>query len=453
MIMILKVRQFLAGLLILWPSSVILREVAPPPRLPSIVVVTVDTLRSDRLSGYGYSLATSPNIDRLMNRGMRFTKARTVEPLTNPAIISMLTSLHPHQHGATRNGVRPREGLISLPKILSVHGYETAAFVGNWTLRDRLSGLAEHFDLYEEVLTRNRWLGLFRSEATAGDLTEQALAWLDRHNRSSGGTPFFLWVHYAEPHAPYHYQKDFAERLGFSKVSGNLRGNRYDTEVAMVDHHIGRLLEGISAVVPPSRTLTVFTADHGESLGEHGNWGHGRHLYDVSLRIPMALTWPGVIGPGQIDASALNIDLPPTLLGLVGLEPATDFGGFDWSPVMVGDETCPTERITFHQAHKGAVRPGGDPRRSRTRGLLEVARILGTYKESLRTKEDKLKLHDLAKDPGEDNSLVPAKAGPSESLQEWLRIVEEGLSRHNQLPVTALDQDSLEKLRSLGYVD
>ncbi len=451
--MTLKLRNLLAGLLLLGPCTVFARETAAPSRFPHVLVVTVDTLRSDRLSGYGYPLDTSPNIDRLMSRGVRFTQARTVEPLTNPALTSMLTSLHPHQHGATRNGVRPREGLASLPKLLSFSGYKTAAFVGNWTLRDRLSGLAEHFDLYEEVLTRNRWFGLFRSEATASDLTDRAIAWLDDHVRSSGGTPFFLWVHYAEPHAPYDYQEEFANRLGFTPGGGNLRCHRYDSEVAMVDHHVGRLLERVSAVAPPSRSLTAFTADHGESLGEHGHWGHGRHLCDVTLRIPMALTWPGMIRPGRIEGSALNIDLPPTIVGLLGLEIPLDFGGFDWSPVLEGNQEAPRDRVTYHQAHKGAVRPAGDPRVPRTRGLLEVGRVFGSRMESFRPKEGRLELHDLSGDPGESQPLASVKEAPSDSLREWLWVVEVGLSRHDDLPVATLDADSLERMRSLGYLD
>jgi arylsulfatase A-like enzyme len=157
-----------------------------------VVILTIDTLRADHLSSYGYARPTTPNIDRLLASGVRFTDARTVEPLTNPALASMFTSLYPHEHGATRNGLRMRPGLPSVARALGRRGYESAAFVSNWPLKNRISGLGEHFDRYEEVFTRKRWLGLFKDEANAEDLTDAALAWLARPRRAS--RPFLLWV-------------------------------------------------------------------------------------------------------------------------------------------------------------------------------------------------------------------------------------------------------------------
>ncbi|HEY4588491.1 MAG TPA: sulfatase-like hydrolase/transferase, partial [Thermoanaerobaculia bacterium] len=138
---------------------------AAAQRFPNVVILTIDTLRADHVSAYGYHRPTTPNIDRLLAGGVRFTEARTVEPLTSPALASMLTSLYPHEHGATRNGLRLRPGLPSVARALGRRGYQTAAFVGNWTLKDRISGLAEHFERYDEVFTRKRWLGLFKDEA------------------------------------------------------------------------------------------------------------------------------------------------------------------------------------------------------------------------------------------------------------------------------------------------
>ena len=129
---------------------------------PNVLIVSIDTLRADHVSAYGYSRATTPNLDDLIADGVRFDRARTIEPLTGPALVSMLTSIHPHEHGASRNGLRMRPGLASLPKAMQANGYRTVAYVGNWTLRDKLSGLAEHFDSYNEVLTRNRWWGMVR---------------------------------------------------------------------------------------------------------------------------------------------------------------------------------------------------------------------------------------------------------------------------------------------------
>ncbi len=177
-----------------------------------MVILTIDTLRADHLSSYGYRRPTTPNIDRLLAAGARFSEARTVEPLTTPALGAMLTSLYPHEHGATRNGMRLRPGLPSLARTLGERGYRTAAFVGNWTLKDHLSGFGEHFERYEEVFTRKRWFGLFKDETTAEDLTDAALAWLSGIRKQRG--PFLLWVHYVDPHAPYRLHEEVAGQLG-----------------------------------------------------------------------------------------------------------------------------------------------------------------------------------------------------------------------------------------------
>ena len=132
----------------------------------------------------------------------------------------MFTSLHPHEHGATRNGLRLRPDAPSLARVLDRRGYRTAAFVGNWTLRNGISGLGEHFESYDEVFTRKRWFGLFKGEATAEDLTDAALAWLAEHREDGTGRPFLLWVHYVEPHAPYRLQEQLRRR-GWASPTGD----------------------------------------------------------------------------------------------------------------------------------------------------------------------------------------------------------------------------------------
>ena len=158
---------------------------------PSVVVITVDTLRADRLSSYGYDRPTSPNIDELLSRGTRFTRAWTVEPLTNPALASMITGMLPHEHGASRNGLRMREGIDSLPKVLAQNGWRTAAVVSNWTLKDNVSRLGEHFDDYLEIFTKRRYFGLINSEADGSDVTDEAIDWLDGHRREATQTVLF----------------------------------------------------------------------------------------------------------------------------------------------------------------------------------------------------------------------------------------------------------------------
>ena len=432
------------------PAPAVAQPAPAAARPPNVLLITIDTLRPDRLSGYGYDRPTSPHLDRLLAEAARFTAARTVEPLTTPAVSSMLTSLYPHEHGATRNGLRIRHGLPSLPKVLARHGYVTAGFVANWTLRDRLSGLAEHFATYGEVLTRRRWLGLFRSEATAEDLNEEALAWLDEH--AGGRRPFFLWVHYVEPHAPYLFHDPYARRLGLRSGGGAGKADRYDTEVAFVDAAVGELLDGVADRQElAADTLVVFTADHGESLGEHGVWGHGRNLFDEALRIPLAFAWPGHIAPRTVDAAALLIDLPATVLGLLGIPAPSTFQGFDWSDVLAGREP-PVDRVTFYQAHKAAVLRAQNSGRAREKGLLEVALLQGGSMEILNLEDSRRLRFDLTTDPGEGADLDGVGTSPTAELLAWRDRIETGLATASEEPVD-LDAESAAKLRALGYLD
>ncbi|HEV8581184.1 MAG TPA: sulfatase [Thermoanaerobaculia bacterium] len=419
-------------------------------RFPNVVILTVDTLRADRLSSYGYRRTTTPNIDRLLTSGARFAEARTVEPLTNPSLCSMFTSLYPHEHGATRNGLRLRPDLPSAARALARRGYRAAAFVGNWTLKNRISGLGDHFERYDEVFTRKRWLGLFKGEATAEDLTDAALAWLEE--RETSRRPFLLWVHYVDPHAPYRLQEGFARRLGLAGHGEVSRSDRYDTEVAFVDHHLGRLLAAFDRdATLKANTLFVFAADHGESLGEHGYWGHGRNLYEPTLRIPLGFAWAGRIRSGTtIDASALNIDVAPTILGLAGLPAPPGFRGFDWTTVFQGTPP-PRDRIALFQAHKGAVLSAHEAASARRKGLLELGVMIGSRKEIFRLTERRTWLFDLGADPREARSLAGGRP-VSPRLREWMDAVQKGLIASDRLGAAEVDPENVKQLQALGYV-
>ena len=425
---------------------------AAPRTQPSILVMSVDALRTDRLSCYGYERPTSPEIDHLLARGARFSDPYTVEPLTNPALCSMITSLDPHEHGATRNGLRMEPGLGSLPKELAAHGYRTVAMVANWTLKDHLSRLGEHFEDYQEVFTRRRWFGLLNREANAADVSDEALEWLSAHLQEQPATPFFMWLHYVEPHAPYRFHEEFAGRLGISDPSPPA-SDRYDTEVAMVDREIGRVVRWLAEQVPPERLLVVFVADHGESLGEHDYWGHGRNLYQEGLSIPMGLVWPGTVPAGVVQGSPLNTDLPRTILELVGLAAPDWMGGESWAQAL-GREGPPTARErTCHQAHKGAVKGDHDSDRARSKGLLEVGVLRGDHKETMRIRSSRRKVYDLASDPDESDNLSVPGEPPSDDLLACMAWILDGLERMDALPTDQLDDESREQLRALGYLE
>jgi arylsulfatase A-like enzyme len=427
---------------------------APLPaadRPPSVLLVTVDTLRTDRMSGYGYRRPTSPNLDHLLSRGAKFTNARTVEPLTNPALASMVTSLLPHEHAASRNGLRIESGLESLPKVLRRNGWRTAAAVANWTLKDNISGLAEHFEDYVEVFTRRRWFGIVNGEATAADVTDEALGWLERHLDDRAQQPFLLWAHYVEPHAPYVFHREFAQRLGIA-ANDPPRSDRYDTEIAAVDREIGRLLDGLERRVEGDRVIIVFTSDHGESLGEHDEWGHGRNLYEPGLRIPLGFTWTGTVEQQVVDAPAHIIDIAPTVLDLVGLKPPATFRGVSWAPALRGGER-PAPATVCYQAHRGAVHGASESDRARSKGLLDVAVIDGERKEILHINGSQREVFDLAEDPRELSPLVAPGSTSSEALIRCVGEVSNALGSLDRLTTKKLDDETVEQLRALGYLD
>ncbi|HEY4595466.1 MAG TPA: sulfatase [Thermoanaerobaculia bacterium] len=424
---------------------------AAAQRFPNVVILTIDTLRADHVSAYGYHRPTTPNIDRLLAGGVRFTEARTVEPLTNPALASMLTSLYPHEHGATRNGLRMRPGLPSVARALTRRGYESAAFVSNWPLKDRISGLAEHFGRYDEVFTRKRWLGLFKDEATAADLTDAALTWLAEAQK--GRRPFLLWVHYVEPHAPYRLHEELAQLLGLPRTRERSKLDRYDTEIAFADSHLGRLLAAFDRDPElKANTLFVFAADHGESLGEHGYWGHGRNLYEPTLRIPLGMAWAGKIRPGTtIDAPASSLDVAPTILGLAGLPIPSSFEGLDWTPVLQNGAPPPRDRVLWFEAHKGAVLSSQEAANARRKGLLEVGVMVNGRKQILRLTEGGLSLFDLAQDPRETRSLA-ADTQLARRLQEWMGTVQKELIASDRLAPAEVGSEDAAQLRALGYL-
>jgi choline-sulfatase len=418
------------------------------PRFPDLLLVTVDTLRADRLSSAGYARQTSPHLDRLAAAGFRFSAAHTVEPLTNPALASLLTSVPPHAHGATRNGLPARRGLVALPALLAKRGYRTAAFVGNWTLKPHLSGLDGSWQTYEVVTSRKRWFGFYKVEATASDLTDAALAWAVRRRAEEPDRPFLLWVHYVEPHAPYRLHRRFAARLGIDPQQAGA-SDRYDTEIAAVDAEVGRLLAGLDGLPGGRDRLTVFTADHGEAFGEDGEFGHGRVLHAATLAVPLVFTAPERIAPGSSPAAASTLDVAPTSLGLLGLPTHPYFRGRDLAPVIRGEVDAPPTAAVCLQAHKGAVQSVQQAERARRAGLLEVGRIDDGWLEAVHVASGRRRRLPIGGREG-----APAFGGdPSPELAACLEEVRAGLIENDRFVPPDLDAETVDQLRALGYLD
>lgn len=304
-----------------------------PEYRPSIVLITIDTIRTDHMSLYGYERETTPEIDAFFADGAVFDRAYATTSYTPASVVSFLTGLYPQHHGV-RYFLQPVEDDVeSLARWLGDDGYETAAFVSNINLRGAWIGLDAHFDHYDDLmLEREKHRVVF--ERSAEPNTDAALEWLQ--GRDDPERPFFLWVHYIDPHGPYtppeplvrefshdaplpidpervpEYQRDPEVRDGREYV------DRYDEEIAHMDAQIGRLLRGLEAYTDPAETLYALTADHGEILMEVDPWfSHGKNVHEPAVRAPLAFRGPG-IAPRR-DATPVSIvDVPPTILGALG---------------------------------------------------------------------------------------------------------------------------------------
>jgi arylsulfatase len=304
----------------------------PEPRERDVVLVTVDTLRADRLGAYGLRTARTPHIDGLARAGTTFLQATTPFPRTTPALASLLTGLWPHHHGSrevgARMSVRP-----TLAEVLGRRGYATLAVSAN-----QAAGPAQRLDLGFQRFVDRAALGSDRAER----VTDRALGLV---RELAAGVPLLLWVHYVDPHFPYEPPPGFRDQPPQDRcrsLSADMRTHRvrlahvhndrdglardaladclaaYDGEVAYVDSEIGRLLAGLRGIGRLERALVVLTADHGENLGEDGlYYEHGPSVHDSSLRVPLIVVGGGPAG--RVDSRAARLeDLMPTLLALLG---------------------------------------------------------------------------------------------------------------------------------------
>jgi arylsulfatase A-like enzyme len=283
----------------------------PSPPAISVLLVTLDTTRADHLGSYGAARARTPNLDALAAEGIRYEHAYSPAPITLPAHASLLTGLYPFEHRVRDNGDFPlSDRAQTLAEVLQRHGYRTGAVVAAFVL-DRRFGLAQGFDSYDDVILEQRTSGSFGfAERQAPAVTDAALAWL---SDQPPDRPYFLWVHYFDPHAGYEPHSNDSEFFGLPP---------YDAEISFADREIGRLLGRLSESGRDAETLVVTAADHGEGLWEHGEISHGYFVYDSTLRAALILRLPDRAHAGTAIAAPVSlVDVFPTVLERLGIPP------------------------------------------------------------------------------------------------------------------------------------
>lgn len=406
---------------------------------PNIVLLSVDTLRADHLGCYGYDQPTSPHIDALAATALRFEDFTCEVPLTAPSFGSMLTSQYPRSINMPRNGLPLQADVPMTPALFQQAGYYTFCVQSNWTLKQHLCGLARGFDTYDDDFHQGRW-GALKSERDGAEVTARAQDLLQARPMDK---PFFAWIHYSDPHAPYHVHADLTPSgtPGFFTRRDTRVRMQYDSEIAYTDQAIGALLNAL-----PPDTIIVFVGDHGESLYEHDYLGHGRRLYHNTLRVPLLIRAPG-IEAGVSKVPARGMDIGPTLLGLAGLDPAPGMLGVDLHkapPAM--------DRVRVVETYRGAVPnlPKGLRSWMEQRGPLKQAVIADGWKLIVDGKRKEL--YYLPGDPGELKNLhlreAKRVAAMAAVLSEWDRTV----ARAEESGESLSEQD-LDALKSLGYLN
>jgi arylsulfatase A-like enzyme/Flp pilus assembly protein TadD len=398
------------------------------PSQPSILLITLDTTRADRLGSYGYGAAATPNLDRLAREGVRFERALSPVPLTLPAHASLLTGRQPFSHGVRNNGhfVLP-DDLPTLATVFAARGYDTAAFVSSFVL-DRQFGLARGFSHYDDALDQPAAGAMVSLELERrGDRTVgAALRWLGDRQPRSPSKPFFVWVHLYDAHEPYAAPSPFREQFA---------SRPYDGEIAFQDAQVGRLLEAVGYGTPAAPLVAV-AGDHGESLGEHGESTHGLFVYDAALRVPMLISRPGWLAPAVVPRPVRLVDLAPTLASLAGVE----LTGAEGESLrlrlggVAGDETAPAYAETYFPQFFMQWAP-----------LRAVEAGRWKYIDA-----PEPELYDLSADPGERTNLADADPARVTTLKRALEgITGAGPGR---VAATPLTDDARRRLASLGYL-
>ncbi len=393
------------------------------PDPPNLLLVTIDTLRADRLGCYGSSRVRTPVIDRLAASGILFGRAFAHTPLTLPSHADILLGTTPLQHGVHDNGnFKVPEELPNLATFLKENGYATGAFIGAFPLDARF-GLDRGFDVYDQNYGSGTGLDFNFVERSAEAVVAAALAWLDGRNG-----PWFVWIHIFDPHQPYEPPAPFSDTY---------RDDLYGGEVAYTDASLAKLFAYLDSSRQASSTVVVLTGDHGQSLGEHGETTHGYFAYNATLWVPLLIFAPGV-KPGRVDQNVCHIDIFPTVCELLGLSRPAWLQGLSLVPAMQGKKLAALDsRPIYFESLYAYYRRGWAP----LRGFLEGGRKF----IDLPIPE----VYDIGKDFAETKNLAGTDVGRERS--ELAGLVKAGSAQAAAVkPLT--DAAAREKLQSLGYV-
>lgn len=403
-----------------------LARMDPAPATLNVIVVTLDTLRADRLGCYGFSGVATPHIDRLASEGVVFERMTATVPLTFPSHSSMFTGLLPPRHGVRDNGgFFLDESRTTLAERMKAGGYTTGAFVAAWVLESRW-GLAQGFDHYSDRfdLSQYKVLSLGTVQKKGDEVMDDALRWMEGVRERK----FFAWIHLYDPHTPYEPPEPFRSRHP---------GQPYLGEVAYTDAVVGRLTEWLQRSGLRGRTAVVLTADHGESLGEHGEGTHAFFIYESTTHVPFIVSTPWGL-TGRTATPASGVDLMPTVLDLAGLAPEPDIDGRSLARSVV-DPRADLGGVAYSETYFPRYHFGWQHLRSLRDGRY-------TFVDAP-TPE----LYDRQGDPGENSNVYKANSKRGEDMRARMDALAK--EEKDKAPERkGLDPETLQRLAALGYV-
>lgn len=408
------------------PTSAPTRQISP-----NILLITLDTTRADHLGSYGYGLARTPRLDALAREGVRATRVTAVAPITATAHASMLTGLLPPAHGVRDNGsFRLPDEVATLPELLRERGYRTAAFVSAAVLESRYN-LSQGFEHYDDDLWAENAPEMFMIRERAGARTAtRAIDWIAQHEREHSTQPFFVWVHFFDVHEPHTPKASEAV----------LSASPYDAEIAGVDRQVGAVVDAALGGDENRNVLIAVTADHGESLGEHGETTHGIFVYESTTHIPLLMRWPGRLPAGRVyDGPVSQVDLFPTLLAASGA-PLPETQGVNLLDALVGTAK-PVDHAVYSESKLSELGFGMAPLHALRDGQYTYVRA------------PQPELYDRASDPDEAHNILAREPAIAARLSAALdRVLRDSERRAVRTSPVLRDPQNTEVLRALGYV-
>ncbi len=388
----------------------------------NILLITIDTLRADKLSCYGSQSPRTPVIDRLAEKGVLYSRAFANTSTTLPSHANILLGTTPNYHGVHENlNFIVSQELLTLAEHLKNNGYSTGAFVGAYPLDARF-GLSQGFDIYDDLYSRIHSVNLASLERKAEAVIESALSWLEGRR-----SPWFLWIHCWDPHTPYEPPEPFKTQY---------KEHPYDGEVAYVDSALGKLFDHMEENSLFDSTFIIFTGDHGESLGQHGEKTHGYFAYNSSTWIPLILLLPGTASE-HVEHYVSHIDIFPTICDALGIEKPSFLQGRSLLPALKGKK-LPEKPIYFESLYPYYSR-GWAPLKG---FILQKKRFIDSPMPEL---------YDLDRDFNElDNRLDQKNVA---KLRSELQTIIDDLTPSEKVDaVQSVDRKTRERLASLGYV-